>query len=88
MATGPLTLGPKVPLVISPISKLDSLYILVFSLAIILPSGFIPTLILFTPWFNCLVIISDPIKFPFKILSFEIAHFKFASTGVLSLLNS
>ena len=35
-----------------------------------------------------LLILSDPMKFPFKILSFEIAHFKFASTGVLSLSSS
>ena len=47
-----------------------------------------PTLILLTPSFNCLMIISEPIKSPLDILSFEIAHFKFASTGVLSLSRS
>ena len=57
-------------------------------LAIIFPSGLIPTLILATPLFNCLMIISEPIKSPLGILSLEIAHFKFASTGVLPLSNS
>ena len=88
IATGPLTLGPNVPLVISPICKSDWLNILVFSLAIILPSGFIPTLILLTPSVNCLLIIFDPIKFPLEARSLEIAHLRFASTGVLSLSSS
>ena len=39
-----LTLGPKVPLVTDPISWLSREKILVFSLAIIFPSGLIPTL--------------------------------------------
>ena len=34
------------------------------------------------------MIISEPMKSPLDILSFEIAHFKFASTGVLSLSRS
>ena len=47
-----------------------------------------PTLILLTPSVNCLLIICDPIKFPLEIRSLEIAHLRFASTGVLSLFSS
>ena len=83
IAIGPLTLGPKVPLVISPIGVSVKLNILVFSLAINLPSGLIPTLICFAPFLIWLIILSEPTKPPFDNLSFEIAHLRFASTGVL-----
>ena len=35
-----------------------------------------------------LIIDYDPIKFPLETRSFEIAHLRFASTGVLSLFSS
>ena len=44
MAIGPLTLGPKVPLVIDPISSSLLEKIFTPSLAIIFPSGLTPTL--------------------------------------------
>ena len=49
IAIGFCTLGPNVPLVISPMTLFSSLYILVFSLAIILFSGVMPTLIFLVP---------------------------------------
>ena len=88
MATGPFTLGPNVPLVTSPINNSVSLKIFVFSLAIILPSGFIPTLIWLMPFVNCSEIILNPIKPPLEILSFDIAHLRFDSTGVFLILSS
>ena len=54
------TLGPKVPLVIFPISLLSPLKILVSPLAITLVSGFIPTLNFLTPYSIWLLIILEP----------------------------
>ena len=83
IATGELTLGPKVPLVITPISSPLSEKILVFSLAIIFPSGWIPTLIFCVPCSNSFLIVSKPLNPPSSLLFFGIAHFKFASIGLI-----
>ena len=83
MATGALTLGPKVPLVTKPISLSSFEKIFVFSLAITLPSGLMPTLIFSLPFVNKLLILSQPLKPPISFLFFAIAHFKFASTGLI-----
>ena len=83
MATGALTLGPNVPLVITPISSPEDENILVPSLAIIFPDGLIPTLIFETPFFKSFCIFSQPLKPPSSLLLFEIAHFKFAWIGLI-----
>ena len=79
---GPLTLGPKVPLVTFPISLSFSSNIFVDSLAITFVSGFIPTLSFETPSLYCFLINSEPGNFSL-ILLFEIAHFRFASIGLV-----
>ena len=61
----------------------SSLNIFVFALAITFDSGFIPTLNFFTPVSICFFIIFDPGYVP-SILYLDIAHFKLASTGVVS----
>ena len=60
IAIGPLTLGPKVPLVTFPISLFFPSNILTDSLAITFVSGFIPTLSFETPSLYCFLINSDP----------------------------
>ena len=68
IATEALTLGPKVPLVTRPISLLSVEKILVFSLAITLPSGLMPTLIFSLPLINKFLILSQPLKPPKSFL--------------------
>ena len=76
------------PLVTSPINDSLSLNIFVFSLAIIFPSGLMPTLILLIPLINCSEIILEPINPPLEILSFYIAHLRFDSIGVFLISSS
>ena len=76
------------PLVTSPINDSSSLNIFVFSLAIIFPSGLMPTLILLIPLINCSEIILEPINPPLEILSFDIAHLRFDSIGVFLISSS
>ena len=57
--------------------------IFVFSLAITFPSGLMPTLIFSEPLSNKFLILSQPLNPPNSFLFFAIAHFKFASTGLI-----
>ena len=86
--TGAFTLGPKVPLVIVPISLSLVEKIFVPSLAIIFPSGNIPTLILEVPLSRFSFIFFHPLKPPVSLLVFAIAHFKLASMGFIFSLRS
>ena len=70
-----------------PIFLFSSLNIFVFARAIILVSGLIPTLNFLTPAWICFLIISDP-GYWSLILFFDIAHFKLASIGVVSVSKS
>ena len=82
MAIEPCTLGPNVPLVTFPINLSFWSNIFVFSLAIAFVSGLMPTLIYSTPSSISFFIILDPGKLEL-ILFLDIAHFKFASIGLI-----